>query len=94
MDKTKKFTPTKEEACRLADDYWKNLSQYSERFLDELSETIMANAKLGRYEVMKEILISEEKYIKDKLQDVGYDIELIPKDDKYDFIKVKFYESV
>ena len=54
----------------------------------------MANAKLGRYEVMKEILISEEKYIKDKLQDVGYDIELIPKDDKYDFIKVKFYESV
>ncbi|MFR6067373.1 MAG: hypothetical protein ACLUG2_04535, partial [Clostridium perfringens] len=67
MDKTKKFTPSRDEANKLAEDYWKDLSTYSEKKLDELSEIIKCNAKLGKHKVTTDVLISQQEYIKSKL---------------------------
>ncbi|KGJ48071.1 hypothetical protein KD33_16745 [Clostridium sp. NCR] len=92
MDKSNKFTPNKSEACKLADDYWKDLSDYREKFLDNLKTTIVANAKVGKYEITQKVLKDEKEYIKGKLEDVGYTISFSEDkdDEKYDFIKISF----
>ncbi len=92
MDKTVKFTPSREEACKIADNYWKELSDYREKFLDSLSETITYNAQAGNYTITKQILKNEKEYIKEKLEDVGYTVSFTenPNDEKYDFIIISF----
>ena len=92
MDKTSKFTPSREEACKIANDYWKELSDYREKFLESLSEAITYNAQVGNYEITQEILKNEKEYIKEKLEDVGYTVSFTenPNDEKYDFIVVSF----
>lgn len=90
MDRTTKFTPSRDEANKLAEDYWKDLSSYSEKKLDELSEIIKCNAQIGRHEVSTEILISQQEYIKSKLEDVGYKVEIRKNDDKYNFMRIIF----
>ncbi|MGL6186087.1 MAG: hypothetical protein ACRC1T_11990 [Clostridium chrysemydis] len=86
----KKFEPVKDYAKNLADNYWKDLSDYSNEKLNKISELIKCNAELGRYEVVVEVLISYQESIIAKLEEVGYLIEIISKDDKYNFIKIKF----
>lgn len=92
MDKNSMFKPTKEEACKLANGYWSDLTGYREKTLDDLSQKIKANAEIGRYEIVSEILKSDKDYIKAKLEDVGYGIELLDhhQNEKYIFIKVNF----
>lgn len=92
MDKSNKFAPNKSEACKLADDYWKDLADYREKFLDNLKTTIVANAKVGKYEITRKILKNEKEYIKAKMEDVGYTISFIEDkdDEKYDFINISF----
>ncbi|MDC4246250.1 hypothetical protein [Clostridium perfringens] len=90
MDKTTKFTPSRDEANKLAEDYWKDLSTYSEKKLDELSEIIKCNAKLGKHKVTTDVLISQQEYIKSKLEDVGYKVEISENNDKYNFMYIIF----
>lgn len=95
MYKNSKFTPTREEACNLADNYWSDLSDYSEKFLNNVSSLIADNAKAGKYDIKDYILKTEKEYIKEKLEDVGYDISFIELKDneKYDIISISFKEK-
>ena len=90
MDENKKFNPSKDYARELANNYWENLSEYSNKRLNEISQLIKANAMQGKYEIIADVLISHQESIIAKLKEVGYQIEIIPKDDKYNFIKIKF----
>ncbi|MEG2246302.1 MAG: hypothetical protein RSC84_02535 [Peptostreptococcaceae bacterium] len=95
MDKSIRFTPNKEQACKIANGYWADLSDYREKFLDKLSEAITYNAQAGNYTITQEILKNEKEYIKEKLEDVGYNVSFIENSnsEKYDFIVVSFKEK-
>ncbi|MFR1708923.1 MAG: hypothetical protein ACLSV2_08485 [Clostridium sp.] len=95
MDKSLKFTPTKEEACKLADNYWADLTEYREKTLKYISEAISANALSGKYEITCEIIKDEKDYIKEKLEDVGYEVRVLDnhKDEKYTYVVIVFGEK-
>lgn len=92
MDKSTKFMPTKEEACKLADNYWADLTGYREKTLNRIKDLITSNASIGKYEITCDFLKTEKDYIKEKLEDVGYKVELLDchTEDKYIFMKVSF----
>lgn len=92
MDKNDMFKPTKEETKNIADNYWKDLSDYAEKKLDEISDTIIAVAKSGKYETAFEVLKTEKDFIKQKLEDVGYKIKFKdkPGDEKNIYMLVYF----
>lgn len=92
MDKNNMFKPTKEETKNIADNYWKDLSDYAEKKLDEISNVITAVANTGKYETAFEVLITEKDFIKEKLEDVGYKIKFQDKlgDEKNIYMLVYF----
>lgn len=92
MDKNDMFKPTKEETKNIADNYWKDLSDYAEKKLDEISDTITAVAMSGKYEAVFEVLKTDKDFIKEKLEDVGYKIEFKdkPGDEKNIYMLVYF----
>ncbi len=92
MDKNSIFSPTKDEAKKIADDYWADLTDYREKTFNYLHDLIKANAQSGNYKITSEILKSEKDYIKEKLEDSGYKTKLLDQhqDQKYMYIEVSF----
>ncbi|MDB2085842.1 hypothetical protein [Clostridium paraputrificum] len=92
MDKNSMFTPTKDEAYKIANGYWSDLTDYREKTLDDLSNKIKANASMGRYNITSEVLKSETDYIKKKLEDAGYEVKLLDNqyDEKYIYFEISF----
>ncbi|WP_434794677.1 hypothetical protein TPDSL_17910 [Terrisporobacter petrolearius] len=72
MDKTTKFTPSREEAIEFADNYWSDLSDYNEKKLNSIKDTITNSAKRGKYEVVVDVLKGREDYFKEILEESGY----------------------
>ena len=84
------FKPNRDEANELANNYWNDLSEYSNKFLKEISDTIAANAKAGKYSIVQKVLKTHADEIKKKLEDAGYTVTLEEYNEKNFFITVNF----
>ncbi|KOF55791.1 hypothetical protein AGR56_18540 [Clostridium sp. DMHC 10] len=92
IDKNSKFSPSEKETYRIAKNYWDGLTKSREKILEHLSEVIKSNASSGAYSITQMIPKKDEKYIKEKLEDVGYEVLFRenPNDANMDFIIVSF----
>ncbi len=90
MDKNSMFRPDKDEAFKIAHDYWAGITKDKEKLMDEISQSIINSAKMGSYTITKVIKKEDVPYIKEKLEDVGYKVEVSSKDSDYDFLRIIF----
>lgn len=92
IDRNSKFSPSEKEAYKLAQNYWDGLTKDREKFLETLSTMIKNSAKMGAYSITQEIRKKDEEYIKEKLEDVGYEVLFRenPNNANMDFIIVSF----
>lgn len=92
MDKNNMFKPNKDEAHEMADKYWSDLTEYREKTLNDLSDLIKGNASMGKYKITSEILKAEKDYIKEKLEDAGYNVQLVEnhQDSRYIYFEISF----
>lgn len=88
MDKSNKFTPSSEQACQYADDYWKEKLSNRDKVLKDIQTTIIANSKKGSYDITYKILNGDKDYLKEKLEEVGYKIKFVSYQDGDEFLYI------
>ncbi|ERK31114.1 hypothetical protein [Clostridium intestinale] len=90
IDKDSKFQPSKEEAYKEAKSYWDGLTESREKTLETISASISASVKSSIFSVTHVIKKCDSEYVKQKLEDVGYEVSFGAKDDDTEFIIVSF----